>query len=113
MNAADLEKFCNRLKGTTKDIKWGNDLCYLVGGKMYCVLPLEGLPRVSFKTTPEAFGELTERTGIIPAPYSARYYWVMVEDIHSLSPKEWKHYIQKSYALVLAKLPKKLRESFR
>jgi hypothetical protein len=35
------------------DVKWGDDLCYLVGEKMYCVQNLEGAFKVSFKTTPE------------------------------------------------------------
>ena len=80
MNAMDLDKFCKRLNGTTTDIKWENDLCYLVGGKMYCVTSLKGEPGISFKTTPEEFGELIERNGIIPAPYVAKHHWVLVED---------------------------------
>ncbi len=111
MNAALLEKICQGLKGSTKDIKWENDLCYLVGGKMYCVLTLKGDPCISFKTTPEEFGELIEREGIIPAPYSARHYWVLVENIHSLRTNEWKYYIQKSYELIFGKLSRKVRES--
>ncbi len=111
MNATELEKLCKSFNGTTQDIKWGNDLCYLVGGKMYCVLTLKGPPCISFKTTPEEFGDLIEREGIIPAPYAARHYWVLVENIHSLRTNEWKYHIQISYDLVFAKLPRKVRES--
>lgn len=110
MNAADLEKLCMSLKGTTQDIKWGNDLCYLIGEKMYCAISLKGAQNISFKATPEDFSELTEREGIVPAPYVARYYWVMVHNLRSLTPKEWKIYVQKSYEMVLEKLPKKLRD---
>lgn len=109
MNAAALEKFCKGLKGTTVDVKWGHDLCYLIGEKMYCVTSLEGLFKVSFKATPEDFSELTERDGIIPAPYTARYHWVFVENPKALTPKEWIHYIEKSYRLVLEKLPSKVK----
>lgn len=111
MNTATLEKLCKSLKGTTQDVKWGNDLCYLIGEKMYCVTALEGPFFVSFKASEEDFSELTEREGIIPAPYSARYHWVMVEDPHSLSPKEWKVYVEKSYRMVFEKLPKKIKGS--
>ena len=111
MNAAALEKLCTSLKGTTQDIKWGNDLCYLVGNKMYCVALLDESHSVSFKTTPEAFAELTDREGIIPAPYSARHHWVLVEDSKALKPNEWRHYIVKSYELVFEKLPRKLKAS--
>lgn len=111
MNAAALEKLCTSLRGTTQDIKWGNDLCYLIREKMYCVTSLEGPFFVSFKASPEDFSELTEREGIVPAPYSARYHWVLVENPRSLSPKEWKTYMEKSYQMVLEKLPKKIKDS--
>jgi|SRR6185295_10639831 len=109
MNASDIQKFCKTLKGTTQDVKWGHDLCYMVGGKMYCVHSLKGPLNTSFKTTPEEFGELIERNGIIPAPYVAKHHWVRVEDPGALRKKEWELYIQKSYALVVDKLPKKVK----
>jgi len=31
--------------------------------------------------TDEEFGELTDRRGIIPAPYAARYKWILIEDV--------------------------------
>jgi predicted DNA-binding protein (MmcQ/YjbR family) len=33
----------------------------------------------SAKCAPEEFAELTERDGIIPGPYAARYHWVAVQ----------------------------------
>ena len=113
MNADELEKLCKSLKGTTQDIKWGNDLCYQVGGKMYCVLDLKSTANISFKTTPEEFGELIERNGILPAPYVAKHYWVLVENFRVLKTPEWKYHIQKSYQLVFDKLTWKMKESLR
>jgi len=109
MNHAELEKFCLSLKGTKTDVKWGNDLCYLIGEKMYCVTSLDLPLKVSMKVLAEEFGELTERGGIIPAPYMARNHWIFIEKSNALTLKEWKHYIQQSYELVLAKLPKKIK----
>jgi predicted DNA-binding protein (MmcQ/YjbR family) len=43
-----------------------------------------------------------------PAPYVARYKWVLVEDVRKLTSKEWSHYFKQSYDLVRANLPKKL-----
>ena len=97
-------------KGATQDVKWANDLCYLVGQKMFCVTSLEGFQYVSFKATPEDFSDLIERDGIIPAPYSARHFWVMVENPQALRPLEWKAYLLKSYKLVFDKLPKKIKD---
>ena len=63
----------------------------------------------SFKVSPEQFAELTEREGIIPAPYMARNMWVFVEQFKSLKPKEWKEYISRSYELIRSKLPGKVQ----
>lgn len=111
MNAAQLEKICLSLRGTTTDVKWGHDLCYLVGKKMYCVTGLDGPFTVSFKATPEEFAALIERNGIIPAPYVAKHHWVFVENPGTLRPTEWRWLIEKSYQLVVEKLPKKIQAS--
>ena len=60
------------LPGTTEDVKWGQDLCFCVGGKMFAAVNLEPPHQLGFKCTPESSRELIEREGIIPAPYLAR-----------------------------------------
>jgi predicted DNA-binding protein (MmcQ/YjbR family) len=109
VTAHDIEKLCKALKGTTQDIKWKNDLCFLVGGKMYCVCNLNGQLSISFKTTPEEFGDLIERDGIIPAPYVANHHWVLVENSDALKKKEWEYFIRQSYEIVFDKLTKKIK----
>jgi predicted DNA-binding protein (MmcQ/YjbR family) len=89
-------------------VLWGGDLVFKIGGKMYAVTVLEPGPLcLSFKCTPENFAELTERPGIVPAPYSARYHWVALESEDALPAAEIKRLIAESYEMVLAKLPKK------
>lgn len=110
MNIERLRAYCLALPATTEDIKWGHDLCFSVGGKMYAVTGVDGPFTVSFKVTPEQFGELTGRPGIVPAPYMARNFWVLVEQPGQLSETEWTAYLQQSYELVKAKLTKKLQK---
>jgi predicted DNA-binding protein (MmcQ/YjbR family) len=109
MTKSDLESHCMSLPGTKQDIKWGHDLCFCVAEKMYCVTAVEGQLAASFKVLPEEMQTLTEREGIIPAPYMARNNWVYVETSKALTPKEWKYYVKQSYELVVAKLPAKTR----
>lgn len=109
MTKADLETFCMSLPGTKQDIKWGNDLCFMVAEKMYCVTSVDGPLAASFKVLPEEMETLTERDGIIPAPYMARNNWVYVESAKGLTPKEWKYFVRQSYDLIVAKLPAKKR----
>jgi predicted DNA-binding protein (MmcQ/YjbR family) len=110
MNIETLRNFCLGLPATTEDIKWGHDLCFSVGAKMFAVTGVDGPFTVSFKVTPEQFGELTAHDGIVPAPYMARNFWVLVEKEEQLSETEWKAYLQQSYELVKSKLPKKLQK---
>jgi predicted DNA-binding protein (MmcQ/YjbR family) len=112
MNIEQLRKFCLSLPGTTEDVKWGNDLCFSVGKKMFTVTGVDSNDAgISVKCTPEKFAELTERPGIIPAHYVARYHWVTIEDPKAVTPAELKDLIRTSYQLVFDKLPPKIRKT--
>lgn len=78
---------------------------------MFCVVGLGQTPTsASFKVPDEEFDDISTRKGFVPAPYVARYKWVLAEDINILSAKEWQHYLTQSYNLVKAKLPAKIRK---
>jgi predicted DNA-binding protein (MmcQ/YjbR family) len=111
MNIEQLRKYCLSFPHVTEDIKWGADLCFSVGGKMFCVTGMDADQRFSFKCTPEKFAELVEREGIIPAPYVARYHWVSIEDPKALDKKELHELIANSYKMVFDKLPARTRLS--
>jgi predicted DNA-binding protein (MmcQ/YjbR family) len=112
MDVDQLRKVCLAFPGATEQIQWGDDLLFKVGGKMFAITPLIPAPVcLSFKVTPENFVELTERPGIIPAPYLARAKWVALESRDALSPSELAALLRASYDLVVAKLPRKTRES--
>ena len=108
-----LRKICRALPGVTEDVKWGSDLCFSVGGKMFTVVNLEPPHQVAFKCTPESFGELIEREGIIPAPYMARNHWVALERWDAIRRNELQELIRDSYDLVFAKLPKKTQAALK
>lgn len=108
MDIETLRELCRSLPAVTEDVKWGHDLCFSIGGKMFCVAALDGPLTVSFKVKDDDFDELSSSPGFCPAPYVARYKWVLVEDVDRLSRKEWAHYVTQSYNLVRAKLPKKV-----
>lgn len=111
MNIEELQAICKAYPHVTEDIKWGNDLCFCIGEKMFCVVGLNQTPTsASFKVLDEEFEEMSSRPGIIPAPYVARYKWVLVEDINTLPEKDWKHYTNQSYELVKNKLAPKIKK---
>jgi predicted DNA-binding protein (MmcQ/YjbR family) len=112
MNVEELRKICLGFAGAMEQIQWGDDLLFKVGGKMFAVTPLEpAAVWLSFKTTPELFAELTERPGIIPAPYLARAKWIALENRDALAQQELGELLRMSYDLVVEKLPRKVKES--
>lgn len=105
-----LRDYCLCLPHTTEHVPWGDDLVYKIGGKMYAASALTPLGhRMSFKCTPEDFAELTERPGVVPAPYCARMHWVALETEDALPRAEIKRLVRIGYNLVFAKLPKKVQ----
>ena len=112
MNLEALRKFCGTLPGATRDIKWGADEVYSVGTKMFAVFWIERrkAKTVSFKVDDERFLEMTDRPGIEPAPYLARAHWVLVRDPKGLPDAEGRALVARSHALVMAKLPRKMRD---
>jgi predicted DNA-binding protein (MmcQ/YjbR family) len=112
MNIDQLRTFCLSFPGVTEQIQWEDDLLFKVGGKMFAVAPLEpACLWLTLKADPEEFLELTERPGIVPAPYLARAKWISIESPDTLPRAEVEALLRKSYDLVVAKLPQKSRDS--
>src|SRR6185295_12960931 len=110
MTLDTVRAICRALPAVTEDVKWGHDLCFLVGSKMFTVVDLEPPHLIAFKCTPETFGELVERPGIIPAPYMARNMWVQEQELGNvLDRRELEPLVKTSYDLVVATLPKSKR----
>jgi predicted DNA-binding protein (MmcQ/YjbR family) len=110
MSVERVDAFCRTFPGVTSDLKWGDNLVYSVGGKMFVLVDLELPYRTSFKCDPEDFAELVEREGIVPAPYLARAGWVMVESLDEVMDwSELSRRLREAYRLVRAKLPRGLR----
>lgn len=106
-----LQLICRAMPHVTEDVKWGNDLVFSIGGKMFCVAGLGQSPTTaSFKVTDEEFEEMSNRPGFKPAPYVAKYKWVFIDDINKMKTKEWKQYLRQSYELVKEKLPPKIKK---
>ena len=114
MNIEDLQTICRKMTAVTEDIKWGHDLVFSVGAKMFFVMGVDDSPvTASFKVKDEEFEEMCNRPGFKPAPYVAKYKWVFIDDIRKMKKTEWKHYLQQSYELVKDKLPAKLKKQLK
>ena len=112
MNVDWVRDLCLSFPHATEQVTWGVDLTFRINGKIFAVTVLEPAKVwLSFKCSPENFAELTERGGIIPAPYLARAQWVALQTKDALSKEDLATLLRESYDFVFAKLPRKSREA--
>ena len=110
MNIDALRKFCLSFPQVTENLQWEEDLCFKVGGKIFVSISLGGVPlKICFKCDPETFAELTEREGIVPAPYVGRYKWALLERLDVVTDPELRDLIGQSYSMVVAKTKAPIR----
>jgi predicted DNA-binding protein (MmcQ/YjbR family) len=107
MTPLQIDAFCRALPGATMEVLWGADWVYKVGGKMFAATGDWG--GVSFKANDVAFAMLTETGAARPAPYSARFGWVLVDDPASFSDTDLKAYLAEAHGLIAARLPRKAK----
>lgn len=112
MNVDWIRDLCLSFPHTTEQIQWGDDLVFKVGGKIHAITVLKPAKIwLCFKASPEKFGDLTERPGVIPAPYLARAKWVALETKDAIPLDELALLLRESYDMIVLKLPKKIREA--
>jgi predicted DNA-binding protein (MmcQ/YjbR family) len=111
MSVEFVRRYCLALPHATETVQWGDNLVFKIGGKMFAIVALEpGDVWISFKCALEEFDELTERPGIIPAPYLSRVHWVALEVEDALPIAELKRLLRQSYEIVRGKLPRKAQD---
>src|SRR6202051_114201 len=112
MDASWIRDLCLSFPAVTEHVIWGSDLTFKVAGKMFAHAVLEPAPVwLSFKASPDNFYELTERPGIIPAPYLARAQWVALETKDALSSGELAALVRHAYDILVGNVPRKTRDS--
>lgn len=111
MSIENIQGICKKFPHVTEEIKWETHLCYCVGSKIFIITSPDNSPvTASFKVSDEDFVELSEREGMKPAPYLAKYKWIYTDNINRMSKKEWEKYLKKAYDIVAAKLPAKIKK---
>jgi len=107
-----VRELCLSFPHASEQVTWGADLTFRVTGKIFAVAVLEPAKVwLSFKCSAENFAELTERDGVIPAPYLARAQWVALERKEALQKEELAPLLREAYDLVFAKLSKKTQQA--
>lgn len=110
----DLEayrKYCLSKKGVTEGFPFGEDvLVFKVMGKMFALSGVEDFSSINLKVEPSQGVELRERYPSVREAYHMnKKHWITVELDGGVSDKLVKEWIDGSYDLVVAGLPKKDR----
>jgi predicted DNA-binding protein (MmcQ/YjbR family) len=110
MNLLKAQALCRSLPGATEDVKWESTLVFSVGGKMFAATwNVASARHLSFKVDNDRFLALTDRPGIIPAPYLTRAKWIRIENIQTINDAELTELIKRAHELVFNKLTRKVQ----
>jgi len=113
MNIEELREYCLSLRGTTEHFPFDEvTLVIKVQGKMFALIPLDNVEtQISLKCDPERAITLREEfSAIVPAWHFNKTHWNTVMIDPMISHEFLCELIRHSYELVVAGLPKKLRE---
>ena len=112
MNLVRFDTVCKRFPGATLSIQWGGSHVYKVGAKMFALgNRKDGVSYFVFKTTPIACEMLLDQGTATRAPHLPRGGWVKIGDPGALPDGDLADYLEQSYRIVAASLPKLMRKS--
>ena len=108
-----LRDHCLARPGATEELPFGPDaLVFKVRGKMFALTNLERLPRtVAFKGDPNDNLDLRARYVVRGAFHMNKRHWNEVEIAGALPDAELRALLDRSYALVVAGLPRRDRDA--
>lgn len=112
MNIELFRQLCLAKPGVTEETPFGPEtLVYKVAGKIFALTGLDTFESVNLKCDPERAVELREtHDGIMPGYHMNKKHWNTVLTDGSVKDALIRELLDHSYALVVASLPKRVRE---
>jgi predicted DNA-binding protein (MmcQ/YjbR family) len=114
MTPAALRRECLRMPGATEDFPFSPETSvFKVGGKVFAITALEGRPlSVSLKCEPDLAEQLrADYPAITPGYHLNKRHWNTVVLDGSLPERMVRDMIEDSYDLVVAGLPRAVRDT--
>ncbi len=111
MNIEEFREYCLKKKGVTEELPFGETtLVFKVMGKMFALTNLDGDFTVNLKCDPDLAIEMRERyPAVIPGYHMNKKHWNTIIIDGSIAQKLICEWIDHSYNLVVAQLPKNLK----
>jgi len=116
MNIEEIREYCISKPAVTEGFPFNDTaLVFKVAGKMFALLALSEEARgITLKCDPELAIELRElHPEVTPAWHFNKQHWNGVDLQGSISNSQLKEWIDHSYTIVVASLPKSKRESLK
>jgi predicted DNA-binding protein (MmcQ/YjbR family) len=113
MNIESLRYYCLTKKGVEECLPFGPDtLVFKVGGKLFLLVGLDAVPlQFNVKCDPEKALQLREQYDCVrPGYHMNKTHWNTIIVDGTVIEKLLHQWIDESYDLVLASLPKKLKQ---
>lgn len=116
MNVEELRDYCLSLKGGQENMPWTEPqysmlVTFTVGGKWFCLLDMDK-KFIDVKCDPERVQEMQARyQGAFPAWHMNKDHWLGVRLESDIPDSVVKELLAEGYSLIVAKLPKSVRES--
>ena len=109
MNIEELRLYCLSKKAVSESFPFDEEtLVFKVMDKMFLLTNIEGELRMNVKCEEELAIELREEfAAVLPGYHMNKRYWNTVVIDGSISDDQLKQWIDKSYQLVIEKMPKK------
>jgi predicted DNA-binding protein (MmcQ/YjbR family) len=114
MNIEEIRDHCLSKPATEESLPFGPDtLVYKVCGKAFLLMGLENDPlQFNVKCDPEKVQELRENFScVLPGYHMNKKHWNTIVVDGSVPASQLRSWINDSYALVVAGLPKKTRDA--
>ena len=109
MNLETYRNYCLQKKGARETFPFDQEtIVYKVGGKMFALANIEHFRSINVKCDPEKALELRSRySAVLPGWHMNKKHWNTIRlDDDSITDAQIFEWIDHSYALVFAKLPK-------
>jgi len=108
VNIESYRTYCLGKKGVTEEFPFGEEtLVFKVMGKMFALTDVQGFSSVNLKCDPEEGVELREKyAAVLPGYHMNKKHWITVLMDGSIADKQLKQWIDRSYDLVAATLPR-------
>ena len=111
----ELLELCAGLPGAVEDFPFGDGVAvFKVGGRMFALVPIGGSCSVNLKCDPGMALELRARhPSVRPGYHQDKRHWNTVQLDGTIDDDDLREMVDHSYQLVVAKLPRVVRDRIR